>query len=125
MTNLRFTLLLTLLLLALTGCGQPVPLHKSAYIGEWQSPEMYLLINPDGRVHYRKFRDGDKVSVKGRLQGFRGDDFQVGYGFFTTTFTVTTPPYLNDDDTWRMVVEGIELVRTRRLLRPGQGGIMV
>jgi hypothetical protein len=114
-----------LLLLAATACGKPVPLHKAAYIGEWQAPEMYLLITPEGRVVYKRYQDGNTVALEGRLQGFRGDDFVIGYGFFTTTFRVTIPPYLSEDATWRMVVDDVELIRTRRLRPPRDGGIMV
>ena len=126
MTNQKSPLLLLLLLLlTLTACGKPVPAYKSAYVGEWQAPEMYLLITPAGRVVYKHDKAGGTITVKGPLQYFKGDDFMVGYGFFTTTFTVTTPPYLGDDGTWRMVVDGVELVRTRQLRPAGKGGIMV
>lgn len=116
--------LFLLLLLALTACGEPVPVYKSAYVGEWQAPEMYLLITPEGQVTSMHYRNSGTVSVKGPLQAFRGDDFTVGYGFFTTNFTVAIPPYLNEDATWRMVVNGVELIRTKRLWPSGKG-IMV
>jgi len=116
--------LLLLLLLALTACGEPVPVYKSAYIGEWQAPEMYLLITPAGQVTCKQYKNSGTVSVKGPLRTFQGDDFTVGYGFFTTTFTVAIPPYLNEDATWRMVVNGVELIRTKRLWPVGKG-IMV
>ena len=122
---IKKSLLVLFLLLALTACGKPVPLDKSTYIGEWQAPEMYLLITPKGHVVAKHLKDGATVSVKGPLQGFKGDNFLVGYGFLSTTFTVTTPPYLNDDETWRMVVDGIELIRTRQLGPSGKGWIMV
>lgn len=117
--------LLLLLLLTLTACGKPVPVYKSAYIGEWQAPEMYLLITPEGRVVYKHYQDSGTVSVKGPLQAFKGDDFTVGYGFFTTTFSVAIPPYLNEDATWRMVVNGVELIRTKRFWPSGKRGVMV
>lgn len=117
--------LLLLLLLAITACGKPVPVYKSSYIGEWQAPEMYLLITPEGEVVYKHYKNGTTVSVKGPLQAFKGDDFTVGYGFFTTTISVAIPPYLNEDATWRMVVNGVELIRTRRLWPSGKRGIMV
>lgn len=118
---------LLILLLALAACGKPVPVSKAAYVGEWQAPEMYLLITPEGRVDYKrhKDKDGGMVTVKGPLQGFQGKDFLVGYGFFTTTFTVNIPPYLSEDGIWRMVVNGVELVRTREFLPSRKVGIMV
>lgn len=123
--TVKQTLVLILVLLSLAGCGKPVPIYKASYIGEWQAPTMYLRINPDGGVVCRRVTETGTVSVKGPLQGFRGDDFIVGYGFFTTTFKVDIPPYLNEDATWRMVVDGVELLRTRRLGPAGKGGIMV
>jgi hypothetical protein len=123
--TIKNSLPLLLLLLTITACGKAVPASKSAYVGEWQAPEMYLLITPEGRVVSKHLKDGGTISVKGPLQDFKGNDFQVGYGFITTTFTVTTPPYLSDDGTWQMVVDGVELVRTRQLQPPGRGGIMV
>lgn len=117
--------LLFIILLTLTACGKPVPVYKSAYVGEWQAPQMYLLITPEGRVVYKHYQDGGTVTVKGSLRGFKGDDFTVGSGFSTTTFLVTTPPYLSEDATWRMVVDGVELVRTRKIWPTRNGGIMV
>lgn len=121
--NKLFLLFITLL--TLTACGKPVPVYKSAYVGEWQAPQMYLLITPEGRVVYKHYQDGGTVTVKGSLRGFKGDDFTVGSGFSTTTFLVTTPPYLSEDATWRMVVDGVELVRTRKIWPTRNGGIMV
>ncbi|NTV14193.1 MAG: hypothetical protein HGA96_09745 [Desulfobulbaceae bacterium] len=118
-------LILLFLLPILTACGKPVPVYKSAYIGEWQAPEMYLLITPEGRVVYKDYKAGETVTIKGPLRGFKGDDFTIGYGFSTTTFTVDTPPYLSEDATWRMVVGGVELVRTRKIWPSRKGGIMV
>jgi hypothetical protein len=126
MTTIKKSLPLLLFLLLLTACGKPVPADKSAYIGEWQAPETYLLITPQGRVVYKHRKDGTTtITVKGPLQGFEGDNFTVGYAFFTTTFRVDSPPFLNDDGTWRMVVDGVELVRTRKLRPGGKSGIMV
>lgn len=116
---------LLLLLLTITACSKPVPVSKAAYVGEWQAPEMYLLITPEGRVDYKRHKDGGMVSVKGPLQKFQGKNFLVGYGFFTTTFTVNIPPYLSDDGIWRMVVNGVELVRSREFLPSRKVGIMV
>jgi hypothetical protein len=36
------------LILAVAGCGKPVPKEKLAYVGEWQEKTMYLLITQDG-----------------------------------------------------------------------------
>lgn len=118
-------LFLLLLLLSCTACGKPVPPYKYAYIGEWQAPQAYLLFTPEGHVVYKYYKNGATMSVSGPLQGFKGNNFKVGYAFFTTTFLVTTPPYLCEDASWRMVVDGVELVRTRRLGSARQGWVMV
>ncbi|HWP84754.1 MAG TPA: hypothetical protein VNN17_06160 [Terriglobia bacterium] len=103
--------ILMLLGATLSGCAKPVPLDKSDYVGEWTSPEMYLLITQDGSVRYQRLRRGMETSLTGPLQEFIGNDFRVGFWFFSTTFVVSTPPHQTDDGTWRMVVDGVELIR--------------
>jgi hypothetical protein len=107
--NLRPALLA--LLCALGACGVPVPREKSAYVGEWQAPTMYLLITADGSVRYARLRGGARTNVEGPLKGFDGDNFEVGVGPLSTTFVVSTPPYLDGGD-WKMVVDGVELTRS-------------
>ena len=121
----RKLLFLLILLLTITACGKPVPVYKAVYIGEWQAPQVYLLITPEGRVVYKRSKDGRTVTVKGPLRSFKGDDFTIGYGFATTTFIVSIPPYLSEDATWRMVVDGVEVIRTRKILPSRKGGIMI
>jgi len=123
--TIKKSLFLLIFLLSLTACGKSVPVYKTAYIGEWQAQQMYLMITPEGRVIFKHYKDGGTVTIKGPLRGFKGDNFTVGYGFSTTTFIVNIPPYLNEDATWRMVVDGVELVRTRKILPTRKGGIMV
>ena len=96
------------------GCGKPVPPDKAAYVGEWQHPTMYLLLTQDGSVRYKRIQGGATTAVEGPLKGFRGSNFEVGIGPMSTTFVVTKPPY-DDGGTWKMVVDGVELVRTSRL----------
>ena len=105
-------LLSLLLALGLAACGKPVPAEKSAYIGEWQRPEMYLLITADGSVKYKRLKGGATVSVDGPLQKFEGSDFSVGIGPMSTTFHVDKPPQQGKDGAWRMTVDGAELTRT-------------
>jgi hypothetical protein len=99
------------LVTALAACGKPVPPEKSAYVGEWQSPTMALLITQDGSVRYKRIRGGMTTSVDGPLKGFAGDNFEVGVGPMSTTFVVSKPPY-QDGCKWKMVVDGVELTRT-------------
>ena len=100
------------LLIALSGCAKPVPAAKIAYVGEWQRPEMYLLITQDGSVKYKRQQGGASTSVEGPLQEFSGNDFSVGIGPMSTRFKVTVPPHQVKDGSWKMTVDGLELTRT-------------
>jgi hypothetical protein len=100
------------LALGLAACAKPVPAAKSAYVGEWQRPEMYLLITQDGSVSYKRLKAGATVSINGPLKGFEGDDFSVGVGPMTTAFDVTVPPHQLPDGSWKMTVDGAELTRS-------------
>ncbi|HET6599812.1 MAG TPA: hypothetical protein VFG60_07600 [Burkholderiaceae bacterium] len=98
-------------LLALAGCAKPVPPDKRAYVGEWQSPTMAILITQDGNVMYKRLvGDNASKSVRGPLQGFEGNDFTVGVGPLKTTFAVSVPPH-EDQGEWKMTVDGVELTR--------------
>jgi hypothetical protein len=99
------------LVAALVACGKPVPPEKSAYVGEWQEKSMYLLITQDGTVKYKRMQAGGTTSIDGPLQGFSGNNFDVGVGPMKTTFIVNKPPY-QQDDTWKMTVDGLELTKT-------------
>lgn len=104
-------MILFALLGSLVGCSKPVPPEKSAYVGEWQEKTMYLLITQDGSVKYKRLKDGGTTSVDAPLQGFSGDNFEVGVGPMKTTFVVSKPPY-QDGDRWKMIVDGLELTKT-------------
>jgi hypothetical protein len=98
--------------LLLSACGEPLPKDKLAYAGEWQAARVYLLIDPSGRVEYKRQRDGGNVSIEAPIKSFEGDNFVVGVGPFTTTFVVSQPPRLAEDGKWKMTVDGVELTRT-------------
>ncbi len=102
-----------LILLALIGCNKPLPEDKLSYIGEWQSPEMYLLILADGTVVYKRFQNGGNTSVNASIKEFIGDNFVVGFSFLTTTFEVSRPPYFVDNH-WMMEVDGVTLIKTHQ-----------
>lgn len=110
--SLRATCASVLLATLLCGCGKPVPADKSDYVGEWRSKEMYLLILADGTVSYKRLKGGGQVSVNGPIREFKGDNFVVGVPLLTTTFVVSKPPY-TDGGKWHMVVDGIDLTKTR------------
>ena len=102
--------LLLALLLALAGCFTPVPSSKSLYVGQWCAERARLRITQEGSVRYERFKDLSSMSVGGRLKGFKGDNIEVGFGPIATTVVVNKPPY-QDGDGWKMVVDGMELVR--------------
>jgi hypothetical protein len=109
MRNIRFAAAILLALL-LASCGNPVPADKSAYVGEWHAKDMDLAITQDGRVQYERRRGTAKTSITAGIKGFEGNNFVVGFGPFGTTFVVTKPPY-QDGNAWKMVVDGVELVK--------------
>ena len=109
--KLKNLLLILPLMLALLGCGKPVPADKAAYVGEWRAAAMYLLITQDGSVAYKRLKGGVSTSVEGPLQGFKGNDFEVGVGPLTTTFVVSKPPY-QEAGKWKMVVDDVALTKT-------------
>lgn len=104
----RCAALLSVLLLA--ACGQPVPPERASYVGAWEGSGVFLVIDADGSVRYRRIQDGSKTSIEAPLVGFVGDDFEVGVGPLTTTFDVTAPPR-REGERWIMVVDGVTLVR--------------
>jgi hypothetical protein len=98
-------------LASLASCSKAVPQEKLGYVGEWQGKTMYLLITQDGSVKYKRLKEGGTTSVDGPLQGFNGNNFDVGVGPVKTTFVVSKPPY-QDGAMQKMVVDGIELTKT-------------
>lgn len=98
------------LIVGLTACGKPVPEAKLAYVGLWQSSNMSLHIYREGRVEYSRHDGGVRTKVNAPIQGFQGDNIEVGVGPMRTSFIVTKPPYL-DGDAWKMVVDGVTLTR--------------
>jgi hypothetical protein len=111
--NVRNTIVLLLLAVWLTACAKPVPSDKAEYVGEWQEKSMYLLITQDGSVRYKRLKGGVSTSIEAPLKRFDGDNFVVGIGLISTMFTVSKPPY-HDGTDWKMVVDGVELIRTSR-----------
>jgi hypothetical protein len=89
----------------------PVPSSKSAYVGEWLGEKMRLKIQQDGHVEYKRDRPNKHISLNADLQGFDGDDFDIGVGFVRSTFVVTKPPH-RENGKWKMTVDGVELTRT-------------
>jgi len=108
--SIRTRLAAAAIALALLGCTKPVPPEQSAYVGEWGSPAMSLLITRDGSVKYKRIQGGVTTSVSGPLQKFEGDDFHVGMAMLSTRFKVSKAP-IQENGAWTMVVDGEQLTR--------------
>ena len=113
MRKLLDCLVLILVIVGFTGLiggcnSMPVPEDKRSYIGTWEGVGLQLTINDNGGVNYRRVYGKRSTKVSGPLKNFEGDDFIVGVLFFTTTFNVHKPPYMDGDD-WFMVIDGVEL----------------
>lgn len=94
-----------------TGCSSnPLPADKAAYAGHWKGDGVDLVISSDGRCSYHKTAGSENVEINAPIRSFDGDDFVVGVPMINTTFDVTAPPH-EDGGTWKMTVDGHELVR--------------
>lgn len=111
--------LLFSVVLACSGGGSKdfsFPADKKDYIGDWRGEfegdgTMKLTIGSDGSVNYERKKGSSTKSISGgKISKFDGDDFEVKILLMTTTFKVAKPPY-QDGDTWKMVVDGVELSR--------------
>lgn len=92
--------------------GAPLPSDKTNYAGVWESEVMHLAITADGRVEYKRIDGGGTRSVSGPIRSYQGDDFEVGIPFISTVFKVNKTPYIAEGTgKWRMVVDGVELVK--------------
>ncbi len=109
MRSLKF-ICLSALLLILVACAKPVPPEKAAYVGYWKARTMSLLITQDGSVVYKRIKGGVTTSINAPLQGFHGNNFDVGLGSMKTTFVVSMPPH-QAKGKWKMTVDGVRLTR--------------
>jgi hypothetical protein len=104
------TALVSLAMLALVACAEPLPADKSNYAGEWRGGPIALLITPEGRAVYER-KDGNlSKKLDAPVKEFKGDNFVLGVGFMATEFVVTVPPH-EEDGVWKMTVDGVELTR--------------
>jgi len=99
-----------MLLAIAAGCSKPLPPDKMDYAGEWHGKGMWLLITEEGSVAYKRRQGNSTTSVSAPIQRFEGASFYVGVGPLSTKFEVSKPPY-KDGNVWKMVVDGVELVR--------------
>lgn len=107
-------LCLSMLLLGLVACAKPVPPEKADYVGQWNAPNMSILITQEGRINYHRTdaTNGKTVNkgIDGLIKAFHGDDFEVGVAPLTTTFVVSEIPH-QVDGKWKMTVDGVELTK--------------
>jgi hypothetical protein len=99
------------LVLWLAACGDPVPQEHRSYVGLWTAPQMSLLVTADGRGADKRVSGSTSQSSEAPIKRYEADGFTVGFGPFDTHFKVSKPPY-QDGNQWKMVVDGVELVRT-------------
>ena len=116
----RWTALL-LAALVLAACPKPVAADRDSYVGIWRSSDdsVWLEITAGGMVHYRKRKEGSKVTINMPLDRFEGADFYAGWGGLSTRFHVSKPPF-EHNDRWKMTVDGEILERIGRRV-PGAG----
>lgn len=88
----------------------PVPPEKSAYVGEWKGEQMWLRIRQEGKVEYKLDRPGKRLNLTVDLQGFDGDNCDVGMPLVRSTFVVSRPPHV-EHGKWTMVVDGVTLAK--------------
>jgi hypothetical protein len=100
----------SLLPLAAQAAPVPVPPEKMAYVGDWQGKDMRLQLAKDGTVKYKRDRPSKKLDLTVDLQGFNGDNFDVGASLIRSTFVVSKPPH-REGDKWKMTVDGVELTK--------------
>ncbi len=99
-------------ILVLAACAQPVPREKRDYVGEWRGDGMQLAILQEGRVVYRRQRNGGRTSIDAPIKAYEGDDFIVGVMNVETRFVVNVPPR-QVDGAWTMTVDGVVLKKVR------------
>ena len=110
--HLLRTLILSICLLPLAAQADPVPVpaDKMAYVGDWQGKDMRIQLSKEGKVKYKRDQPGKQMNLSVDLQGFNGDNFDVGVFLVRSTFVVSKPPH-RENGKWKMTVDGVELTR--------------
>lgn len=85
------------------------PPPDGSYAGDWRGTGMHLVVTPEGWI--RVETQGDlSTQFEGPAKSWEGDVIQIGAFGFTTAYRIDEVPYEADGE-WRMVVDGIVLVR--------------
>lgn len=96
----------------LNACSKPLPESKKDYVGEWHGDNMLLVMTQAGQVTYERKRGNSNVSIDAPIQEFVGDDFIVGFAWFTTRFEVSHAPAIYDGE-WQMTVDDVLLTKVK------------
>jgi len=109
---LRATMFAACLLAAAPSFADPVPVpaDKAAYVGDWRGKDMRIHLKQDGHVEYARKQPGKDLNLNVDLQGFKGDNFDVGFSLVRSTFVVSKPPH-REGGKWKMTVDGVELTK--------------
>lgn len=108
--RIAYSLVLATALLSGAAYAEPVPADKMTYVGSWQGKDMQLALAKDGKVKYKRKQPGKDLDLSVDVQGFNGDNFDVGWGIVRSTFVVSKPPH-REGKQWKMTVDGVELTR--------------
>ncbi len=94
----------------LSACDNPLPQSKMDYQGTWRGERMVLAISRQGQVSYERKEANVSTSINLPIKEFTKSGFTVGFGFFSSDFSVEQPPK-EIDGVWMMQVDGVKLKR--------------
>ena len=114
---MRLSYLGSLLAIVITACAKPLPADKADYAGYWAGGNVALQISQQGTINYKRVQGNTTKTLDVPLKEFVGNDFVAGIGPMTTTFKVNRAPY-RDGEIWKMVVDGVELMKIDRQQAP-------
>jgi hypothetical protein len=105
----------SLCLILLSACGNPMPQNMRQYSGTWRNDDSSVVfeISPEGKLKYSVVEINNKKSIQGHIQSLDNRIIHIGYGPFSSKFTVTTEPHLNSNGIWSMTVDGRYLNRAQ------------
>jgi hypothetical protein len=81
------------------------------YVGAWAGVGLEMEIDPEGMVDVVHNDNGSHSEFSAPAMSWDAGELKIGIGPIVRTYTVNEPPHLVDGE-WRMVVNGIVLVRT-------------
>lgn len=108
-------MLFPLITLFLSACAKPLAENQRNYIGTWKNDDssIQLKISAEGYLKYSHQNMRFNTAISGPIHTFEGNHIQVGFGPFSSDFIISQAPYLNNDGTWSMRIDGRYLNRTQ------------